>query len=81
MLFEPATTLNTGDAESELTKYDLEKFNPGLSLTRQALLPPIPASKKLCLLLHAIFIKRIKPFSISIPVISPSLKQQQPVLK
>jgi len=26
MLFEPATTLNTGDAESELTKYDLEKI-------------------------------------------------------
>jgi mannose-6-phosphate isomerase-like protein (cupin superfamily) len=26
MLFEPATTLNTGDAESELTRHDLEKI-------------------------------------------------------
>ncbi len=26
MLFEPATTLNTGDAESELTKYVLERI-------------------------------------------------------
>jgi mannose-6-phosphate isomerase-like protein (cupin superfamily) len=26
MLFEPATTLNTGDAESDLTRHDLEKI-------------------------------------------------------
>ena len=26
MLFEPATTLNTGDTEGELTKHDLEKI-------------------------------------------------------
>ena len=26
MLFEPATTLNTGDTEGELTRYDLEKI-------------------------------------------------------
>jgi mannose-6-phosphate isomerase-like protein (cupin superfamily) len=26
MLFEPATTLNTGDAESNLTKYNLDKI-------------------------------------------------------
>lgn len=26
MLFEPATTLNTGDAVSELTKYELDKI-------------------------------------------------------
>lgn len=26
MLFEPATTLNTGDAESELTKYNLDRI-------------------------------------------------------
>lgn len=26
MLFEPATTLNTGDAESELTKHDLDRI-------------------------------------------------------
>jgi len=26
MLFEPATTLNTGDAESDLTRHELEKI-------------------------------------------------------
>ena len=26
MLFEPATTLNTGDAKCELTKYELERI-------------------------------------------------------
>lgn len=26
MLFEPATTLNTGDAENELTKHDLDRI-------------------------------------------------------
>ena len=26
MLFEPATTLNTGDTKSELTKYELDKI-------------------------------------------------------
>lgn len=26
MLFEPASTLNTGDAESELTKHDLDRI-------------------------------------------------------
>ncbi len=26
MLFEPATTLNTGDAESQLTKHKLDKI-------------------------------------------------------
>ncbi len=26
MLFEPATTLNTGDAESDLTKHDLDRI-------------------------------------------------------
>jgi len=26
MLFEPATTLNTGDAESDLTRHDLERI-------------------------------------------------------
>jgi mannose-6-phosphate isomerase-like protein (cupin superfamily) len=26
MLFEPATTLNTGDVESDLTRHDLEKI-------------------------------------------------------
>jgi hypothetical protein len=26
MLFEPATTLNTGNAESDLTKHNLEKI-------------------------------------------------------